>query len=138
MGQDRIHIIVKGMFRSLLKFVVSPNKGNNFYMGDVDRILIPDVDIDNNLLENIKVIRDIILEKLPDMSINNDIPKTIDSISLYLDEIASQLPIKGRSRLTLLKIANIFNRADAILKIITQVAKIGSIEYKEMNESEVM
>lgn len=135
MGQDRIHIIVKGMFRSLLKFVVSPNKGNNFYMGDVDRILIPDVDIDNNLLENIKVIRDIILEKLPDMSINNDIPKTIDSISLYLDEIASQLPIKGRSRLTLLKIANIFNRADAILKIITQVAKIGSIEYKEMNES---
>lgn len=129
MGSERIHAIVQGTHRSWLRFVSKPG-ANNFYMGDIERVEIPDVELDDGLLDQIRTVRDMIMEHVPSITVDKDIPRDKEELSLYLDNVASQLPTRGRSRLALLRISPIKERTTAILKIVAQLAKADNVGVK--------
>lgn len=131
MNGRHLHVVVTGVTRAQLKYVVSPTTGNNFYMGDVTPIEVPEETISEELAEEICTIRDTILERLPAITIDNDIPITWEDLSNYLDGIAGQLPIRGRSRLSLLRLTTLKERSSSILKVVTQLAKMDGVSYQK-------
>lgn len=123
---DRVKIIVVGIRRAILKSVTLPTIDNNFYMGNIEHVLENEAIVDERLVEVVRTIRDIILEKIPTILVNQEIPQ---NVSNYLDSIASQLPIRGRSRLSILRLSDVNERAEALLKMVSQIAKNSAVGY---------
>jgi len=119
--ETQIRIIVAGRNRVLLKSI--DTKEDCFFC-EVDSILEPVVEIDDEVKDLIKQIKEMINDKVQFIVLENDFsPKNSQELSEFLDIIAAQLPVSGKQRVEILGTLDPRDRLDLVVSALADVAE---------------
>src|SRR5574342_53755 len=100
---DKLKIVVQGTRRGNLEMVASPSDYKQFYVGHVEFVDPIPFNMTDEVIDAVKQLREMIEKYLPAIPLDERNPSNHSELSLYVDNIAANLPIAGRSRLKLLR-----------------------------------
>lgn len=131
---DKMSILIRGLRRAHLKKVGAPDQNIPYYYGSVEFPEFKTFTLDDEHKDKIRQLREIIFEHIHEIHIEERNPDTALKLSMFVDNIAFQLPINGRGRLKLLRELDTTKRLDAVLKIIMELARQEGIDISDDGE----
>ncbi len=129
-NDDQRRAVVVGLHRAHLSTLGKTDEGEDSYLyGEIDRIEDEVIELDNEINTEVAQLYDIVQESLKDIALQHKIKmKTSQDLSRFVDGIASQLPINGEARLSLLSDLNPKSRLKNTLSIVVKLSNQVKVE----------
>jgi len=123
--QNKIRIILVGTRRGILKSAGKTTDEASYLYGVVEFFDDPDFALNSADLLKTNELRNLILANIPAIAVEDGQIVSSKELSLFLDNIAGQLSITGKQKLSLLKERDPLKRLDDIIVLANKVIKKG-------------